>query len=92
VPVAPFTVINLVAGASHISLRDYLIGTALGMLPGVFMISFFVDRLLEAVRRPGAGTLAVLAVAALVLVFGSLAFRAWARRRAARRDPERTQT
>lgn len=91
VPVAPFTVINLVAGASHISLRDYLIGTALGMLPGVFMISFFVDRLLEAVRRPGAGTLAVLAFAALILIFGSFAFRAWARRRGARRDHDRAR-
>jgi uncharacterized membrane protein YdjX (TVP38/TMEM64 family) len=35
VPVAPFTVVNLFAGASHIRFRDYLIGTVVGMLPGV---------------------------------------------------------
>jgi len=34
IPVAPFTIVNLIAGASHIRLKDYLIGTALGMLPG----------------------------------------------------------
>jgi phospholipase D1/2 len=34
VPVAPFAVINLFTGASHIRLRDYLIGTLLGMIPG----------------------------------------------------------
>ena len=34
VPVAPFTVVNLVAGASHISFRDFALGTLLGMLAG----------------------------------------------------------
>ena len=33
VPVAPFTVVNLAAGASHIGLRDFLIGTVFGMTP-----------------------------------------------------------
>ena len=36
VPVAPFTVINLVAGASHIRLRDFALGTLVDLLPGVF--------------------------------------------------------
>jgi uncharacterized membrane protein YdjX (TVP38/TMEM64 family) len=34
VPLAPFTVVNVVAGASQIRLTDYLAGTALGMLRG----------------------------------------------------------
>ena len=33
VPIAPFTVINLAAGASAIPLFDYMAGTLLGMLP-----------------------------------------------------------
>ena len=60
-PVAPFTVVNVVAGASHIRFRDYLIGTALGMLPGIIMTVTFVHHLAEAVRNPSMGTVAVLA-------------------------------
>ena len=34
VPIAPFTIVNMVAGASGISFSHYIIGTALGLLPG----------------------------------------------------------
>jgi len=51
VPVAPFTVVNVVAGASHIGWRDFLLGTALGMLPGIVATVLFVDRLIAAVRH-----------------------------------------
>ena len=34
VPVAPFTIVNLVAGASSIRFVDYVAGTVLGLLPG----------------------------------------------------------
>ncbi|MGD8643649.1 MAG: VTT domain-containing protein, partial [Chromatiales bacterium] len=43
VPIAPFVIINLVAGASHIRFRDYLLGTALGMAPGIAGITLFAD-------------------------------------------------
>src|SRR5688572_9326738 len=33
-PVLPFTVVNYGAGVSAVSLRDYLVGTAVGVLPG----------------------------------------------------------
>jgi uncharacterized membrane protein YdjX (TVP38/TMEM64 family) len=39
VPVAPFTVVNLIAGACSIRLLDYLAGTLIGMLPGLIAIS-----------------------------------------------------
>jgi uncharacterized membrane protein YdjX (TVP38/TMEM64 family) len=39
VPVAPFTVINIVAGASHIKFRDYFWGTLLGMFPGILALA-----------------------------------------------------
>ncbi len=44
IPLAPFTVINLLAGASHVPLRDFLLGTLLGMGPGTVLICFSVDR------------------------------------------------
>ncbi|HEY4542297.1 MAG TPA: VTT domain-containing protein, partial [Noviherbaspirillum sp.] len=67
-PIAPFTIVNIVAGTSHIRLRDYLIGTFVGMLPGIFITVTFVHNLAEAVRNPSAGTIAVLAAVALALI------------------------
>jgi len=66
VPVAPFTVINLFAGASHIRLRDYLIGTTIGMIPGVAAMAAFSEGILALVQR---ADLKQFLVAALALVF-----------------------
>jgi phospholipase D1/2 len=76
VPVAPFSIINLVAGASHLGFRDFLIGTILGLAPGTILISFFVDRIVAAVRAPGPVTFALLALVAGVAIGGTLAVRA----------------
>jgi phospholipase D1/2 len=67
-PIAPFTVVNVVAGASHIRFRDYLIGTLLGMLPGIAMTVIFVHHLAEAVRKPSVGTVAILALVAALII------------------------
>jgi phospholipase D1/2 len=67
-PIAPFTVVNVVAGASHIRFRDYLIGTLLGMLPGIVVTVTFVHHLTEAIRNPSAGTVAVLGVVAAFII------------------------
>lgn len=61
-PIAPFSMVNLVAGATSLSLRDFLLGTALGMSPGIVVLSAFVDRLEEAVREPSPLAFAVLGV------------------------------
>ena len=37
-PVAPFSMVNLVAGATSLSLRDFMLGTALGMSPGIVLM------------------------------------------------------
>ncbi len=51
-PIASFSVINLIAGASSVSLRNFAMGTVLGMLPGITIMAAFVGRLDEAVREP----------------------------------------
>ncbi len=67
VPVAPFTVVNIVAGASHVRLRDCLLGTLLGMAPGTLALTVFADSATLAIRRPGWATiLGVVALAALL--------------------------
>ncbi|MDQ9171588.1 VTT domain-containing protein [Oxalobacteraceae bacterium R-40] len=71
-PIAPFTVVNIVAGASHIRFRDYLIGTFLGMVPGIFITVTFVHNLAEAVRNPSIGTVSVLAGVAILLISAAI--------------------
>jgi uncharacterized membrane protein YdjX (TVP38/TMEM64 family) len=44
VPVAPFTVVNLVAGAAGVRLRDFLAGSVIGMGPGIVLICLSLDR------------------------------------------------
>jgi phosphatidylserine/phosphatidylglycerophosphate/cardiolipin synthase-like enzyme/membrane protein YqaA with SNARE-associated domain len=71
VPVAPFTLINLVAGASHIKLRDFLLGSVLGMAPGIFGVVLLTDRVKAMLESPDWTTLAtLLLVAALVFACG----------------------
>jgi len=69
-PVAPFTIVNMVAGASHIKLKDFLLGTALGMLPGIVAITVFADRVVAAVKNPHWINIAVAGGIALVLAVG----------------------
>jgi phospholipase D1/2 len=74
VPIAPFTIVNMVAGASHISARSFLIGTAVGMCPGIFAIMIFEEGLERVLRNPDWQTLGIaviaLCCALLVLILG----------------------
>lgn len=67
-PIAPFTIVNLVAGASHIGLRDFLVGTAIGMLPGIVLTVTFAHQLTAAFSHPGPGAFAWLAAIGIALV------------------------
>lgn len=67
-PIAPFTVVNVVAGASHIGPRDFLLGTFIGMTPGILVTVTFVHHLAEAIRRPSLAAFAVLAAVSAFLI------------------------
>ncbi|MBX6425432.1 MAG: VTT domain-containing protein [Variibacter sp.] len=60
VPVAPFTFVNLVAGASEIRLHEFLIGTILGMAPGLVVMSALGHQAYQILTRPTAGNVALL--------------------------------
>jgi len=82
-PIAPFSVVNVVAGASHIRWSDFLLGTVIGLLPGITTLTFFVDRAIAAIRDPGAATFAWLAVAICIVVGLALLLRRKLQRRGA---------
>ena len=77
VPVAPFAVINLVAGASHISLRDFALGTLVGLLPGLMAIALFADGLVNSIRDPDIDTFTWLAAVVLVIMVTAFWLRKW---------------
>ena len=81
VPVAPFTVVNLVAGASHIGFREFAAGTILGMAPGILAVTLFSDRLMALLRDPSPTALTILALLTAILIAGSVAMRYWFKRR-----------
>ena len=70
-PVAPFIVVNLGAGALRVRLRDYVLGTFLGLLPGTVLISLFMRQVQQAVRTATPSAWLALA-GGVLLVAGAL--------------------
>lgn len=78
-PIAPFTVVNMAAGASHIHFRDFMFGTLLGMSPGIIAITVFEHRLEVAIREPGTESFAILAVLVILIILAAALLRRWLR-------------
>jgi len=78
-PIAPFTIVNLVAGASHIRLRDFVLGTIAGLAPGTVLLMLFVDRLVDAIMHPGWPTVLLLVAAAVLIMAAAVIVRKRAR-------------
>jgi len=76
-PVAPFTVVNIVSGAFKVPWRDYILGSLLGLAPGILITGLFAHQFASAIRNPGMGTFLLLAALIGVSVVGSV----WLKRR-----------
>jgi uncharacterized membrane protein YdjX (TVP38/TMEM64 family) len=77
---APFPVPGIVAGAVHLPLRELLLGTLLGNLPGVLAATLLGDRLQAVLRDPRPVHVVLLAgVGALVLAAAYLGRRSLSR-------------
>ena len=63
VPIAPFSVVNLVAGASELSLRDFMLGTVLGMAPGIAVMAALGAQIADLARNASWGNVLLLALA-----------------------------
>jgi phospholipase D1/2 len=73
VPIAPFTFVNMGLGALGIRFRDFMVGTALGMLPGIAAFAFVSERALDAWRDPTPQNVALIGGAIILwlgVVFG----------------------
>jgi phospholipase D1/2 len=79
VPVAPFPVINLIAGVSEVRPRDFALGSLIGLLPGVLVSAVLTDRVVASLRDPSASVILGASIAVVLLGFGLLALRRWLR-------------
>ena len=76
VPIAPFMVVNAVMGAMRIKLHHFLIGTVLGMLPGMLATTVLGDQVTAALVDPSHVNGWLVALAGLALA-GLAAFGHW---------------
>jgi len=77
VPLAPFVIVNIVAGACRIRFRDFALATALGMIPGILAIVLLEDQVEEAVRDPALATVIFLGILAAFFILLAVAFYRW---------------
>ena len=77
VPVAPYSLINLAAGADAVPFRDFVVGTFLGMAPGVIGITFFTKQLEQTLKSPGVVNLIILLGTLVLMLTGIAGLRRW---------------
>jgi uncharacterized membrane protein YdjX (TVP38/TMEM64 family) len=76
-PVAPYSLVNLTAGAARVPFRDFVIGTLLGMSPGVVGITFFAKQLEQMIVSPSPFNFIVLMAILVLMLLGILGLRRW---------------
>lgn len=76
IPIAPFTLINVVSAAASIPFRDFLIGTCLGMAPMIAALTVLGDRVRGAWQAPTTLNIAALclAIVSWILIAMSLQY------------------
>ncbi|HJV11512.1 MAG TPA: VTT domain-containing protein [Burkholderiales bacterium] len=67
-PIAGYSTVNAVAGASRVRFAELMLGTALGMIPWILLTLTFVDRVRVVLREPGPVTYALLAADVALIV------------------------
>jgi uncharacterized membrane protein YdjX (TVP38/TMEM64 family) len=77
VPLAPFIVENIVAGAFRVRLRDYLAGTFLGMLPGALTATVFGGQLEAALTDPSRADFALMGGVVALMFVGAFVVKRW---------------
>jgi uncharacterized membrane protein YdjX (TVP38/TMEM64 family) len=75
VPIAPYSVVNLVMGASRVPLQQFILGTVIGLTPGIVMISLFTDGVRGVVTDPGPENVAVVVAVLLAAILGGYCIR-----------------
>jgi len=73
VPIAPFSIVNLLAGASQLRLFDFLLGTLLGMAPGLVVMAALGAQIADFARNASWGNALMLGLTIVLWVAVCLA-------------------
>ncbi|WP_157981211.1 TVP38/TMEM64 family protein [Aliidiomarina iranensis] len=88
-PIAPFTLTNVMAGASHIRFRPYLLGSAIGIIPGLALVNFAGSELSKVMQGTDGRSIAlsifILAAITFIIIFGPR----WLRRKLQQNEKEK---
>jgi len=85
IPLAPFTFVNLVAGALGVPFRDYMLGTALGLTPGMIIVSLFGRQAREFWHHPSVSGVLIGVGFAILWLGVTFGLQRWATKRHAKR-------
>ena len=77
VPIAPFAVESIVAGAIHMRLWHVALGTAIGLLPGTLATTIFGDAIETALTGAGDVNWWLVGIAVALLAGGIIAVKRW---------------
>lgn len=69
-PLAPFMVVNVVAGASSVRFRDFMLGSLVVLLPGIGLMALGMGPVLSAIEEPSAVSVGLAVVVVLGLCLG----------------------
>jgi uncharacterized membrane protein YdjX (TVP38/TMEM64 family) len=75
VPVVPFTLVNMAAGAVHVQFRDFVLGTSIGMILGIGAITIFEQQLELTWQDPRPENFMVLGILLIVVTLGVVLIR-----------------
>jgi uncharacterized membrane protein YdjX (TVP38/TMEM64 family) len=78
VPVAPYTAVNLVAGAARVHAGAFAAGTLLGLIPGNVLMTLFGHQLRAVLRDPSRMQIGIMVSVLIVAAAGAW----WARKKA----------
>ena len=73
IAVLPFNLVSLAAGLAAVPFRSYVAATALGIIPGTVVYTYFADSLVAGVEGAGHQAFVRLAIAAVLLLLLSFA-------------------
>jgi uncharacterized membrane protein YdjX (TVP38/TMEM64 family) len=85
IPLAPFTFVNLIAGALGVPFRDYMLGTALGLTPGMIIVSLFGRQARQFWHHPSLSGVLIGVGFAILWIGVTFGLQRWATKRHAKR-------
>lgn len=68
-PIIPYSIVNYAAGAASIRTRHYTLATLIGMIPSIFIFTYFVDAIRQGLASPQDAFLRMLAAGVLLSGF-----------------------